>query len=270
MGRIVEGTDYTNYMYIILYIYIYIDIYGNIWFDHTYQEHQRIMQFFHDATAPLANSESSNERSGIIWSRLHHRFTSRALLHISLNQPSSTSSVRLRSRWGLVTVGLSYSNKILSCILHWYFTWLKISLGHHGMPFDSMTHSLQSHHMWHDDDDDDDDDHDGMSNVFSFRSQNWSWLSNCDWCWDNGIEDRLAWLWICGGEGHGSRIGKICRQLAKSCNNSRQLEFGLGNRLGSTSASHLCHIGGFLSHGWYSSSKSTIFVVKLMVLGVLF
>ena len=195
MGRIVEGTDYTNYMYIILYIYItyiYIDIYGNIWFDHTYQEHQRIMQFFHDATAPLANSESSNERSGIIWSRLHHRFTSRALLHISLNQPSSTSSVRLRSRWGLVTVGLSYSNKILSCILHWYFTWLKISLVHHGMPFDSMTHSLQSHHMWHDDDDDDD--HDGMSNVFSFRSQNWSWLSNCDWCWDNGIEDRLEWL----------------------------------------------------------------------------
>ena len=217
--------------------------------------------------APVANSESSNERSGIIWSRLHHRFTSRALLHISLNQPSSTSSVSVKEsralwRWD----SLSYSNKMLSCIPHWYFTRLKISLGHHGIPFDSMTHSLQSHHMWHDDHDD----HDGMSIVFSFRSQNWSWLSNCDWCWDNGIEDRLEWLWICGGEGHGSRIGKICRQVAKSCNNSRQLEFGLGNRLGSTSASHLCHIGGFLSHGWYSSSKSTIFVVKLMVLGVLF
>ena len=217
--------------------------------------------------APVANSESSNERSGIIWSRLHHRFTSRALLHISLNQPSSTSSVSVKEsralwRWD----SLSYSNKMLSCILHWYFTRLKISLGHHGIPFDSMTHSLQSHHMWHDDHDD----HDGMSIVFSFRSQNWSWLSNCDWCWDNGIEDRLEWLWICGGEGHGSRIGKICQQVAKSCNNSRQLEFGLGNRLGSTSASHLCHIGGFLSHGWYSSSKSTIFVVKLMVLGVLF
>ena len=80
MGRIVEGTDYTNYMYIILYIYIYyIYIHRHIWQYMVWSHIPRTSKNY--AVFPRRNSTSCKLRVQQ-WEIRHHLKSTPSQIHI--------------------------------------------------------------------------------------------------------------------------------------------------------------------------------------------